>query len=59
MNVRQLNTSREVRLWIVQVVIPVCAITLLANKKTKEMLEQRLENVKRRCETTFRDLTSY
>lgn len=44
MNWRQIETSREARLWIGQVIAPVVTLVVLASPETREKIGQTISN---------------
>ena len=53
---KQIETSREARLWTVQVLIPIAAITIgiLAAPEIRKAASTKINNVKQRIKNKFK-----
>lgn len=49
---KQIDASREARLWLVQVVIPIAGIVMMV-PEARETIMEKLKNAKRNIETKF------
>jgi len=43
---RQLETSREIRLWIGQVIIPIAALVILSDEKKMDAVQDMARRIK-------------
>lgn len=55
MTYRQIETSRERRLWFTQVIMPTALVTavLLGNKENREKLKEKAEDIKYKIKAKF------
>ena len=55
MTYKQIEASREMRLWIGQVIVPaaVAAITIASNPQTRNYVSKKYNNVKSRIQKKF------
>lgn len=56
MTYKQIEASREARLWIGQVIVPaaVGAAMILSNPETRRAIKEKADNVKTACKKKFR-----
>lgn len=55
MTYKQIEASREMRLWIGQVIVPaaVAAVTIASNPQTRNYVREKYNNVKSRIQKKF------
>ena len=55
MTYKQIEASRELRLWIGQVIVPaaVAAVTIASNPQTRNYVSKKYNNVKSRIQKKF------
>lgn len=55
MTYKQIEASREMRLWIGQVIVPaaVAAVTIASNPQTRNYVSKKYNNVKSRIQKKF------
>ena len=55
MTYKQIEASREMRLWIGQVIVPaaVAAVTIASNPQTRNYISKKYNNVKNRIQKKF------
>ena len=55
MTYKQIEASREMRLWIGQVIVPaaVAAVTIASNPQTRNYISKKYNNVKSRIQKKF------
>lgn len=51
---RQIEQSREIRLWIAQIIIPAAAVMMMAKPEIKQAIANKVENVKNNIQNKFR-----
>lgn len=51
---RQIETSREIRLWVAQIAIPALAVIAMAKPETKEAIADKVESVKKTIQNKFK-----
>ena len=53
MTYKQIEASRELRLWIGQVIVPAVSVTavVLANPDVRNAAKQKLDNIKRKFQS--------
>lgn len=56
MTYKQIEASREMRLWIGQVIVPaaVAAVTIASNPQTRTYVSKKYNNVKSRIQKKFK-----
>ena len=57
MTYKQIEASREMRLWIGQVIVPAvaAAITIASNPQTRNYVSEKYNNVKSRIQKKFEE----
>ena len=53
MTYKQIEASRELRLWIGQVIVPAVSVTavVLANPDVRKLASEKLDNIKRKFQS--------
>lgn len=52
MTSRQIETSREIRLWIAQVIIPLAVIVVMSDDEKRKVVTDKVDKLKRNA-TSF------
>lgn len=55
MTYKQIEASREIRLWIGQVIVPaaVAAVTMMSNPNVREFVSAKFDSLKRNAQDKF------
>lgn len=53
MTYKQIEASREARLWLGQIVLPIIGVVMMV-PEAREAVVTKIKNVKRNIETTFK-----